>query len=191
MLYALIALLIMLIGAMAMVRSMNTAMFNAGNLGFKRDLANQAERAMAVALDLMQTGALATEAARQASDSTRNYSANLLAVNAQGVPLALIDGTQFSNAGQASNDIVVSGQALTIRYVIDRLCSTTGAADPSRCVMAENAVPSGSSSSELLRAEDSSAGGSGAVPQQAVYRISVRVDGPRNTQAFFQSTFTQ
>ena len=41
MLFGLIALAIMLIGTAAMVRSMNTSMFNAGNLGFKRDMGNQ------------------------------------------------------------------------------------------------------------------------------------------------------
>jgi hypothetical protein len=35
MLFGLFALAIMLIGAAAMVRSMNTSMFNAGNLGFR------------------------------------------------------------------------------------------------------------------------------------------------------------
>jgi hypothetical protein len=28
------------------------------------------------------------------------------------------------------------------------------------------------------------------VPQQVVYRLSIRVNGPRSTQAFFQTTFT-
>jgi hypothetical protein len=64
-LYGLIVLAIMLIGAAAMVRSMNTSLVNAGNIGFKRDLTNQAERAAATALTLLQTGALATVAARQ------------------------------------------------------------------------------------------------------------------------------
>ena len=27
-------------------------------------------------------------------------------------------------------------------------------------------------------------------PVQFVYRVSIRVDGPRRTQSFFQSTFT-
>ena len=52
MLFGLIALAIMLIGAAAMVRSMNASLFNAGNLGFKRDLTNQAERAVGTVITL-------------------------------------------------------------------------------------------------------------------------------------------
>jgi hypothetical protein len=77
-----------------------------------------------------------------------------------------------------------------VRYVIDRLCAATGPATQDGCTLAGNLIPAGSSSSELLRAEDGSSGGSGAVAPQVVYRISIRVDGPRRTQSFFQSTFT-
>ena len=58
MLFGLIALAIMLIGAAAMVRSMNASLFNAGNLGFKRDLTNQAERAVSTVITALQTGGL-------------------------------------------------------------------------------------------------------------------------------------
>jgi len=58
------------------------------------------------------------------------------------------------------------------------------------CVMASSAVSNSANSSDPQTAEHGSAGGAGAAPQQVVYRLSVRVDGPRQTQAFFQSTFT-
>ena len=60
--------IVSLIGAAAMVRSMGTSMLNAGNLGFKRDLTNQGERAVASVMTLLQTGALGTDAARQATE---------------------------------------------------------------------------------------------------------------------------
>ena len=75
MLFGLIALLIMMIGAVAMLRSTGTSLVNTGNLGFKRDLTNQSERAADLALELMRTGALSTEAARQATSVANNYSA--------------------------------------------------------------------------------------------------------------------
>ncbi len=86
-LYGLIVLAIMLIGAAAMVRSMNTSLVNAGNIGFKRDLTNQAERAAATVLTLLQTGALATVTARQTSSTANNYSATILATNARACPM--------------------------------------------------------------------------------------------------------
>ena len=190
MLFGLIALGIMLIGAAAMVRSMNTSLFNAGNLGFKRDLTNQAERAVANVLTLLQTGALGTDTARQSSSAAQNYSATLLPSNAQGLPNALVSDTAFTGIGTTGNDISVSTQAITVRYLVDRLCVNGGVAAANHCTMADDPNPVGGSGSESIRAEDSSAGGAGAVGQRVVYRVSIRVAGPRNTQAFFQTTLT-
>jgi hypothetical protein len=190
MLFGLIALAIMLIGAVAMMRSMNTSMFNAGNLGFKRDLTNQAERATSSVLAVLQSGVLGTDAARQNSNATVNYSATILSANAQGLPQALIDDSQFGSVGQTSNDISVTDQGIVVRYVIDRLCVNTGQATAAQCTMANDTLPVGGSGSEVLRAEDTSSGGAGAVGQQAVYRVSIRVTGPRHTEAYFQTTLT-
>ncbi len=183
MLFGLIALLIMLIGTVAMVRSMNTSLFNAGNMGFKRDLTNQGERAVTTALAVLETGALGSEVARQASSVARNYSATMLAVNAQGVPNALISDAAFPGVANAANDITVAGQGITLRYVIDRLCVNAGAASATHCTMSDNGQSNACSSNPCDDLSD-------AVPQQAVYRLSVRVTGPRQTQAYFQTTLT-
>jgi len=190
MLYGLLALAIMLIGAAAMVRSMNTSLVNAGNLGFKRDLTNQAERASAAAMALLQAGALSTLAAREAHSSANNYSATMLATNAQGLPNALVDDTGFAAIGVATNDIAVADQAVTLRWLIDRLCVNTGTADASHCVMANDPVPAGGSGSDLINAIDTTSGGAGALQRRTVYRVSIRVTGPRATQAYFQTTLT-
>jgi type IV pilus assembly protein PilX len=181
---------VLLIGTLALMRSMNTSLFTAGNYGFKRDLTNQGERAMTTVLDMVQTGALGNDGARQADATASNYSASVLPTNAQGVPLALLTDTEFATVGVASNDIALADMGVTVRYVIDRLCASDGPATQDGCTLAGNLLPAGSSASELLRAEDGSSGGAGAVAPQVVYRVSIRVDGPRRTQSFFQSTFT-
>jgi type IV pilus assembly protein PilX len=190
MLFGLIALAIMLIGAAAMVRSISTSMLNAGNLGFKRDLTNQGERAVTSVMTLLQTGALNSETARQSSDAAQNYSATMLVSNAQGLPNALVSDSTFSGIGTGSNDITIADQAVTVRYLVDRLCVNTGVATATHCSMADDPNPPGGSGSESIRAEDSSAGGAGAVGQRVVYRVSIRVTGPRSTQAFFQTTLS-
>jgi type IV pilus assembly protein PilX len=189
MLFGLIALAIMMIGAAAMVRSMNSSMFTAGNLGFKRDLTNQAERATATAMAAVSTGALAAEAARYAADASQNYSATLLPANAQGIPNALLTDGAFAGVGVAGNDISVADLGVTVRYVIDRMCAQTGVGDPSHCTMSDSTFTNSGAPGNELRAEDNSAGGAGALPRQVVYRLSVRVGGPRDTQAYFQTTF--
>ena len=191
-LFALIALVLMLIGTAALVRSGGNSMFAAGNYGFKRDLTNQAERAMSAVLNEVQgTGGLASEADRQSSNAARNYSAVLLGQNAQGIPTALLgNDTAFGAVGATSNDIVLADLGVTVRYVVDRMCTATGAADASRCTVADDKVPMGASNSELLNPMDGSSAGASGVSPQVVYRLSIRVTGPRGTQSFFQTTFT-
>ena len=190
--FAMIALVVLLIGAAAIMQSMNTSLFTAGNLGFKRDLTNQGERALNTVLDLVSTGALGSETARQVNNTARNYSATIFAdTNAQGIPAALLSDTAFAAVGVASNDITIADMSVAVRYVVDRLCATgTAAVTATACSVSGNIAPAGGSSSESARAEDTSAGGVGALVPQAIYRVTIRVSGPRGTQSFFQATFT-
>jgi type IV pilus assembly protein PilX len=183
MLFGLIALLIMMIGAVALLRSTSTTLTNTGNLGFKRDLTNQAERAVDTVLTMMRTGALATELSRQAASVANNYSATMLASNPQGLPNALVDDTAFAAAGSSGNDIVVADMGVTLRWVVDRLCVNVGNAAVEHCTMTDAGQPLGCSSSDCFNLDN-------LIPQQVVYRLSVRVTGPRSTQAYMQSTFT-
>ena len=129
-LFAMIALVVLLIGTVALMRSMNTSLFTAGNFGFKRDLTNQGERAMATVLDLVQTGALGSEVAREGSATARNYSASILPTNGDGMPLALLSDAAFAAVGVAGNDISPADMGVTVRYVVDRLCVAAGPASP-------------------------------------------------------------
>lgn len=121
--FGLIALVIMLIGAVAMVRSMNSSLANAGNLGFKRDLTNQGERAMVEVLALMDGGALGTEVLRRNNSVARNYRATQFTGNeitAQGLPVALVDNTAFALVGTAAQDIVIADMGV--------MCATSSTA---------------------------------------------------------------
>lgn len=194
-LMSLIVLVVLLISAVALVRSFDTSLFQSGNIAFKRDLVNQGERVVPTVLTAFDTGALSTAEARGNHLPASNYSATILPSNAQGVPVTLLDAGSFDGSYGTGNNIVVSGQGVTIRYVIDRMCSTTGldaALGSGTCIVVDAGAPMGGSSHKWgEKAELPGAGGAaGAMPQQVVYRISIRVDGPRNTQAFLQTTFS-
>lgn len=198
-LFSLIALVVLLIAAVALMRSFNTSMFMSGNIAFKRDLQNQGERAIdRVMNEFRAGGALNTAAARSANRAASNYSATALAVNLQGIPNALQSDANFGAVGVTGNDITpaneatLANQAVSIRYVVDRMCSVTGdeRAVSANCLLVSEPCPAGGSSSDPVNPCRNSSGGAGAASQGVVYRLSVRVQGPRNTQAFFQSTFT-
>ena len=193
-LFCLVILVILLAGGVAVVRSMNSSMFSAGNLAFKRDLLNQGEQAVSQVLRAFAAGgSLGTPIITAASLPSANYSAVELKTNARGIPEVLlkkganpsgsdINGGTFSPAG---GDIA-GRDGVTIRYVIDRLCNAAGsfaALGNSRCVYSPTAA---SGVTGGTAGEDRPAS-----PAPPLYRLSIRVDGPRDTQAFLQTSFSK
>jgi type IV pilus assembly protein PilX len=183
--FTLIILLILTIGAVALMRSMNTSLTSAGNLAFRRDLTNQGEQAVSNVMTAFKAGgALSTSAVTDSNVPANNYSATMLATNAQGVPnILLSQDSTFNSTGftSSANDIAGATSDITIRYVVDRMCTNTGATVANQCVQS-SAAPLGGT-----------ANGSQSVtpPSATVYRLSVRVSGARSTQVFLQTTFTR
>jgi type IV pilus assembly protein PilX len=195
-LLTLIVLVVLLLGGVALVRSFDTTLLTAGNIAFKRDLVNQGERVVPRVLQLFETGVLNTAEARGANNKNNNYSAAILASSPQGVPLALLDNNAFTAIGATTNDIVLQdlNQNVKIRYVIDRMCNAAGldaTLGAAGCIQSDSGLSDAVDLNHPGGAEFAGPDGkAGAVPQQVVYRISVRVDGPRNTQTFLQTTFS-
>jgi type IV pilus assembly protein PilX len=187
--FSLIVLLILAIGAVALLRSVNSSLLSAGNLAFHRDLVNQGEQAVSNVMTEFKTNGPPLGGATTASMQAANYSATTLPTNPQGVPLVLLDNTAFAAVATpglvpAGNDIPGRTSDVTIRYIIDRLCTPvplTVIASSSACVQSTG-LPTGGTANRNTAV---------APPSATVYRISVRVDGPRSTQAFLQSTFTK
>jgi len=181
--FTLIVLLILTIGGLALVRSMHSSLFSAGNLAFRRDLVNQGEQAVAnVMSEFSSGGILSTSAVTDSDLISANYKSTTLPTNAQGVPTALLSDTVFATDGVATNDIAgPANSGVTIRYVIDRMCNQTGVASSATCVQSTG-IPTGGTHNRNTAVPP---------PSATVYRLSVRVTGPRNTQVFLQSSFTK
>jgi len=204
-LFSLIALLILMIGAVALVRSFNTSLLNAGSIAFKKDLQIRSEAIVARALRKVRdnaTGLAVPDVNAQIARSI-NYSARILDTNDQGIPLILLASDADFDAAvgdHALNDIDIPADGIKIRYVIDRQCNVTGQLStlgPENCVSSGTGRMGvkGGSSDAFIRAENAAVLGSGeslagAVTMQVVYRMTIRAIGPRNTLAFYQTTFT-
>ena len=178
---ALIALVILTVGAVAMSRSTDVSLRMAGNLAFKRDLVNQGERAIATALTELTSGGLASETTRDANRLASNYSATLLGSSDQGIPTVLLSDTTFTSTGFSHADITDSTTGVTVRYVIDRQCTSSGAYDIAACQAVTAKAPP--KSGDGISADVTT----GAVTRP-VYRISVRITGPRGNQTYTQTT---
>jgi type IV pilus assembly protein PilX len=179
--FSLLVLLILAIGAVALLRSVNSSLASSGNLAFHRDLVNQAEQAVSTVMTEFRTNGPPLNGATTGDLQAANYVSTTLPTNAQGVPLVLLDNTAFAAVGVAANVIPGATPDVTIRYIIDRLCTNTGTASSPNCVQSTG-LPTGGTANHNTAV---------APPSATVYRVSVRVDGPRNTQAFLQTTFTK
>lgn len=197
-------LVVVLLGAVALVRSFDTSLTTAGNLSFKRDLAQQSELAAQTILSQFRDGGpMSTRAARKDPIQAIGYSAAVQPSNLLGLPQVLLfDRDAPWPAGwPAGVARVDAGRGIWLAYVVDRLCSEPGdeqALGADKCVTAGPPTkPEGGSSSLWRRAEQGSAvaaggagaGLAGAVTQATVYRISIRAFGPRGTESFFQTTY--
>jgi hypothetical protein len=194
---ALIVLVILLIGGIAVTRSINASLLGAGNLAFKRDVTIRSDLVVAQAIKILSTAGSASTGGSSTggsiggntipdlkqSETKANYSALILPANAQGIPNALLgNDTNFTAVGTKSNDID-AGDQVAIRYIIERMCDREGAVNSAHCVQSAGgaAVPGGGSNAGQPGPTSKSTG--------VVYRLSARVTGPRDTQAFFQATF--
>lgn len=183
-LLCLIVLVVLLAGGVAVVRSMNTSLSSAGNLAFKRDLINQGEQAAANVLQLFDSGVLSVGDADQANVKAQNYSAERLPTNERGIPLVLLGNDDtFNTVGSTANDIQDSSRKdqVKVRYVIDRLCNAVGVPSKTNCVYAPAVTD--------VRGGSVQESGRPPPPKALVYRLSIRVDGPRDTQVFLQTSF--
>ncbi len=179
--FSLIVLLILAIGAVAVLRSVGSSLLSAGNLAFHRDLVNQAEQAVSSVMTEFKTNGPPLNGGTTADLPAANYVSTALPTNAQGVPLALLNNTAFAA-------VATAGQRHTRRDAgrDDPLhhrpaVYSTGTASTPNCVQSTG-LPTGGTANRNTAV---------APPSATVYRISVRVDGPRNTQAFLQTTFTK
>jgi Tfp pilus assembly protein PilX len=181
-LVTLVALLVMLIAAVALIRSTNVSQIASGNLAFRRDITNRGEQAASVAYALFSTGYLAEAANRLSNSTGNNYSATTLATDAKsGLPSVLLNDTTFASNWTTSADIVDATNGIKIRYIIDRMCSATGAPSKANCSI-------GTLNSDTGGTQGEQKAGGTFIP---VYRLSVRITGPKNTMTFLQTTFQE
>lgn len=168
---ALIVLIIMTLAGLALLRQMGVGTSIAGNVAFKENATSVADRGTEFANDWLVKNYAIT-----ANDSIANGY-----LSSWGT---IVDPTAFDWSGQSRT--LVDDQAQTgntTRFIIHRLCEFAGmsALDPGqRC-----------SDSPVLNAGESRAGAGypGVLPgalTKPFFRITTRVDGPRNTISYTQ-----
>jgi Tfp pilus assembly protein PilX len=180
-----IALLVMValsLAGIALIRSMDTATIVAGNLAFKQSAAAAVDRSIEQAVEALFAPTKPTPviADKTADNIAQNYfaSVRLKAGSIPEVPDELQSVTAFTGAGLNTALVATDEAGNRSYYVIERMCANPGAAVGSNCNLSTAALGADAGTQHyeaLSRAGD------------AYYRVTVRVEGPRNTVAYAQA----
>lgn len=184
---ALIVLAAMTLAGIGLMRSVFTGNKVAGNLAFQQSAMHEADRGIEAAVTWLEDrNAVAPVTLHNAKLPGAGNLGYFAAWQPNNDPVDANGSWEQSWANWEATGRVneLPRDALTgnrVRFVIHRLCNAEGA--PESGIFC-NASPS--------RVGDEGSGrGSGvppiAVPSQRYYRVTVRVDGPRNTVSFVQS----
>jgi Tfp pilus assembly protein PilX len=181
---ALIMLAAMIMAAVALIRTVDTSMVIAGNLAFKQASTSSADIALSNASDWIATTATTDAAALEADSAGDGYYATSTGLNLTDDATWVADASKLAS-GSCCTDPTNPGTDSSgnqIRYVIQRMCKDTGAATSEKCLFGAATT---SSSSQAVK-DATEAGGIVTLSASPMYRVTVRVSGPRNTVSYVQ-----
>lgn len=186
----LIVLLGVMLSAVAVMRSVDTATLLARNTSFQRDAVNRNElvirRAMREFEDVAgrRFAALAntdTDALGQATGIP--YKATVQAADSQGVPRAILDdaamAAMFGAVAASDAARIVSGEGMRTVYMIERMCSLPQPAAATHCTPATTRAPDNCSRCSQVQS-----------PFAPVFRVTARTNGPRGAETITQVLFS-
>ncbi|GAB4181419.1 MAG: hypothetical protein Fur0039_26330 [Rhodocyclaceae bacterium] len=180
---ALIALVFMLLGGLALVRSVDTANLIAGNFSFRRAALQASDAGVEAAFALLD-GTIATASAdaaypagcSPAAPTNCSYFPTRRALDGSGVPVEVGDWSNLPATTLPNGN--------TYRFVIDRLCKEN---PPDKTKIIDYCI----AGQQTVTASKKLFGFSGGGSAEVYYRATVRVEGPRNTVTTVQVLFSR
>mgnify|MGYP000491141062 CR=1 FL=1 len=149
----LIVLVVMMLGAVSMLRSVDTSALLSGNLAFKRDSLSRASLGLNQAFKLIgttdfatysdsNTGCNAAVSTPSCSDTAKwlamNYSPKLLETDSNGVPLILKDKTAFDAKFNSALITKEKDSGTEVRFLIERMCNGFGPPTVTMCTVSDH-----------------------------------------------------
>jgi type IV pilus assembly protein PilX len=175
---ALIVLVAMTLAGIALVRSVDTSNIIAGNLAFKQAATNSGDTGIEAAAAWLA----ANSAALNNDALAQGYASSFLPVLAANQTWDNYWSTVLAANNQVVNMPTDPATGNTVAYAIQRLCSAAN--------IAPTAINAGCASSQTSVNVASSSKTAGTVAltaiSQTVYRITARIQGPRNTLSYVQ-----
>jgi Tfp pilus assembly protein PilX len=177
---ALIVLVLLSLGALSLMRSVDTATLVAGNLAFQQSATRASDTGVEAAIAVLALKAVNPSDLND-NDPTNGYVATMRSTDS---PAAGQSWQSFwqSNLNDSSFTMPVDQFGNTVQYVIHRLCANTlPPSSGGQCVSSPSTTVASGNSEEAgqIQLQGSSS--------RVYYRITVRVSGPRRTESYVQS----
>ncbi|MDR2173837.1 MAG: hypothetical protein LBE32_06530 [Burkholderiales bacterium] len=176
----LVVLIASLLAAVGLFRSVDTSTSVVGNLIFKRDAENRAKIAVNEVLTWVENGVSYQDfIVAGVDDHANNFSARMLQTDTNGVPVVLAGDIQSFDAAYTkapTAQMEDDSAKMRVRYVIERMCTRDGVISSEYCLTTEGAY-------KTMGTQP----GKGLTAFRPLLRVSIRVDGPRNTVAYAQA----
>lgn len=188
--FALIALVVMSLAAVALIRSVDTSTLIAGNLAFKQAATTSGDRGVESAIATLA----ATETAMKAAgnnvfmNATNTFNVNAAAngyYSATSPALNLTDSATWVNA--SSSLLPDDGSGYEVRYIIQRMCRTPNQVVTKTNCLFSAAAPDNNGKSIPLPSDVCQGSGCPVAGQTPEYRITSRTVGPANTVSYIQA----
>lgn len=186
--FALIALVAMSLAALALVRSVDTATLISGNLAFRQAATSSGDAGVEAAIATLDAMDLAN--ADPSAFKLANHVFNVASATNGYYPNADPDLNLTSDAtwtNDTSSDAVVDTSGNSYRYIIQRMCRTANAIIPDASCLFSAAATDTSGKSVPLPSQICEGSGCPKGGQSPLYRVTVRVTGPRNTVSYVQT----
>jgi type IV pilus assembly protein PilX len=178
---ALIAMVILSLGGVALVRSMEAGTSVAGNLAFRQVSIVAVNRAIEDSVWKIYKAPAATLIVTTADDLPNHYYASLQAgEKSDGTPVALAGAYPPAAYPGAMNVWTDPASLVEVRYVIERVCTVFGAVTIGNCDLLPPKVSPGGTDNEVKRIP---------IPPIPHFRVTVRVDLPNTNSTTVAQAF--
>lgn len=171
--FALIALVVMSLAAVALIRSVDTNTIIAGNLGFKQSATVSADSGVETAI----TWVFGHQAILEADHLDEGY----YATSTGDAKTSIEENAKMATGIGISDGKDSSGN--TISYVVQRMCKNAGPSSPTHCLFG----PPGEDPNSNADCDYGNPCLNAAPSDSLMYRVTVKVTGPKNTVSYTQA----
>lgn len=182
---ALVALVVMSLAAVALIRSVDTSTIIAGNLAFKQSAVTSADIGLESAFDWIEAQAIADPVTLDSDIEAGAYFATTETLATEALTQEATWAADFGAlaAGIGVVDGVDTQTGNRIRYIIQRMCLEDGPPLEKHCLFGASEVGTGSKGDK----DATMAGAQLSSLQSPIYRVTARIEGPKNTVSYVQA----